>query len=337
MSIGGTSFLERSLTQANRLKDLNTTLIDLQRQVTTQKKSETLSGLGLEAENIQRHRTEANQTQVYIDNIDTASSRINTMTDIMERVTELGQQLMGSIQTQVREGTVDIQQIHSIARNGLDFIQQMLNIEIGGRHLFAGTDTTNNPLADMATLNANFQTEVADWLSGAQTEAALESNVDAFLAGSLGYAPTLSSSGTVFARIHDNIDLDYTVRADSAGFQQVLKGLALAANLEIPDPSIDIGTMPEFHDILDKIIRVTSSGINEVRSDLSALGGKLNLMQSLKENHTRDIELLKSAIADVENADTTETVLKLQSVQQQLTASYEITRVVNQLSLINYI
>lgn len=56
----GLSFLSQSQTQIARLKQLNTTLVDLQRQLTTQKKHENLSGFGVAAQSVQQLRTDKN-------------------------------------------------------------------------------------------------------------------------------------------------------------------------------------------------------------------------------------------------------------------------------------
>ena len=60
-------------------------------------------------------------------------------------------------------------------------------------------------------------------------------------------------------------------------------------------------------------------------------------MKSIADRHETDMATLEGLTGNAENIDTTEAIAKLQSVQTQMTASYEITRIVSQLSLVNFL
>lgn len=327
----------QNIAQSGRLAELNTLLNDLQRQVTTQKKSETLSGLGIDASPVQRMRADISITQTYMDNIDVGTTRIKNMTDAMQQVINLGQNLMGSITIQVREGTVDLQQIKTLARDALSFMRDLMNTEINGRYIFSGNDTANAPHADLDLLNANTAAEIDNWLSGAQSSATALSNIDNFTSTQQGYSTTVGSAGASFIRADNTVEIDYTVKADSSGFQDILKGLAMAANLKIPNPATDVGTMPEFHSILDRIMSITSAGIKNVQDQQMGLGSKLTLITAIRDRHESDHTGFQNLVSKIEDVDTTTAIVQLQALQQQLTASYQVTHVVSQLSLINFI
>lgn len=331
------SFLGQNIAQGSRLAELNALLGDLQRQVTTQKKSETLSGLGIDATPVQRLRADIGITSTYINNIDVGTIRIKNMTDAMQEVIKLGQNVMGSINIQVREGRVDLEQIKILARDGIAFMRDLMNTEVNGRYIFAGNDTSNEPYADLDLLNTNVSNEVANWLSGGQSVATALANIDGFTDSQMGYSATVGTAGSIFIRADTTVEIDYTVKADSDGFQRILRGLSMAANLELPDPSIDVGTLPEFHQILDHILSVTSSGITEMQNDQMGLGSKINLLDAMHERHLSDHNNLQNIVSKIEDVDTTEAIVKLQALSQQLTASYQVTRTVSQLALINFI
>lgn len=337
MATNNISFLGQNLAQGGRLAELNALLGDLQRQVTTQKRSETLAGLGIDATPVQRLRANIGITSTYINNIDVGTIRIKNMTDAMQEVIKLGQNLMGSINVQVREGRVDLEQIKTLARDGIAFMRDLMNTEVNGRYIFAGNDTSNEPYADLDLLNTNVSNELASWLSGGQSVAATLSNIDGYSSSQMGYSATVTTAGSIFIRADTTVEIDYTVKADSDGFQNILRGLSLAANLDLPDPSIDVGTLPEFHEILDHILSVTSSGINDMQNDQMGLGSKINLLDAIHDRLKNDSTNFQNMVSKVEDVDTTEAIIKLQALQQQLTASYQVTHTVSQLSLINFI
>lgn len=337
MATNNISFLGQNLAQGSRLAELNALLGDLQRQVTTQKKSETLAGLGIDATPVQRLRANIGITSTYINNIGVGTIRIKNMTDAMQEVIKLGQNLMGSINVQVREGRVDLEQIKTLARDGIAFMRDLMNTEVNGRYIFAGNDTSNEPYADLDLLNTNVSNELASWLSGGQSAATALSNIDGYSSSQMGYSATVTTAGSIFIRADTTVEIDYTVKADSDGFQNILRGLSLAANLDLPDPSIDVGTLPEFHDILDHILSVTSSGINDMQNDQMGLGSKINLLDAIHDRLKNDHTNFQNMVSKVEDVDTTEAIIKLQALQQQLTASYQVTHTVSQLSLVNFI
>ena len=337
MSTNNVSFLGQNTLQSARLGELNSLLSDLQRQVTTQKKTDTMSGLGIDATPVQRLRANIGVTETYMNNIDVGTIRVKSMTDSMQQIINLGQNLMGSITVQVREGSIDLQQIKILAEDAISFMKDLMNTEVNGRYIFSGNDTANAPYTDLDLMNTNTATEINNWLSGAQPVATALANIDAFTTAQQGYSPTVGSAGPSFIRADDSVEIDYTIKADSAGFQAILKGLAMAANLQIPDPATDIGTLPELHDILDHILSITNDGVHSLQDEQMGLGSKLTLMDSIRERHQNDHTGFQNLVSKIEDVDTTSAIIQLQALQQQLTASYQVTKTVSQLSLINFI
>ena len=83
------SYLGQHKAQTQRLLDLRAQLADLQRQLTTQKKTDTMSGHGADATRIQRLRAETSQAQSFIQNIDILKTRATLMSDAMEQAADL--------------------------------------------------------------------------------------------------------------------------------------------------------------------------------------------------------------------------------------------------------
>lgn len=336
MPISNVSFLGSSQAQIARLKNLNATLVDLQRQIASRKKNETLAGFGLDANAVLRDRTSKNRVDSYLANIDTVSTRINAMNAAMQSARDAVLQVIDGITTAVRDSSADVDALAGLAKNALNFIHDLANTQIDGRYLFAGTNTTSPPSVDKSTMNANFQTEINDWLNGTITTAQLQANVAAFTTTDLGLDPSLSTAGSVTIRIDDATELDYTVLADQGGFQEMIRALGLMANMQAPGPG-DTPTDGDVGDILQTVLKTARAGIAQLDSSATNLGLNFNLIKEVQATHERDSAVYEGLIGDAEDADTTEVVTQIQLLQTQLQASYEVTNIVNQLSLINFL
>jgi flagellin-like hook-associated protein FlgL len=67
------------------------------------------------------------------------------------------------------------------------------------------------------------------------------------------------------------------------------------------------------------------------------LGIKFSTLQTVQDNHQTDAATLDKLLIEKENVDTTEVAVQIQSLQTQLSASYEVTSLVSQLSLVNFL
>lgn len=333
----GISFLGQSSTQSQRLQTQQRLLAELQRQITTQKKHEQYSGYGSESLSLQRYRMDLGRTDSYLQNITTVTTRVNMMNDAMDRALKVGRDLIESIATEVREGELDMTTISLRAQESLNFMRDLINTKIDDRYLFAGSASTTVPFANPGILDNNFQTEIANWLNGTNTTGQLISNTEAFGVAALGFDPALSAAGSVSIRVDDTAEIDYTVIGSSNGFNDIIRALSFAANLTFPNPATDTPTASEFHDVLDQVLEVAQRGVRSLETASAALGSKFKLITSIEEVHTQDKATLQNLIGKIEDVDTTEALVKVQALQTQITASYQVTSIVSQLSLINFL
>ncbi len=114
--------------------------------------------------------------------------------------------------------------------------------------------------------------------------------------------------------------------------------LGTLANLKAPNPaSGDIPTAANLSSILGSMLTSAQAALTEVHASSSALGNNLSTLKTLQDAHTADLSTYQSITDDAENADTTTAVASLQALETQLTASYEVTRTVGQLSLASFL
>lgn len=335
----GISFLGTTNTQISRLKQLNTTLIDLQRQLTTQKKFDNISGFGAQAYSIQKLRTDNTQISAFLNNIAEVTTRIELMSSAMQQSSDAGRMVADAVGTFYTHGGDDTDTVSLVARQQLDLMRDVINQEIDGRYLFSGTATDEKPLSNFTQLNMNMQNLVSDWQSGTLTTAQLIAAVDALSDTDLGFNPALSSAGKVTSQIDKNHHLDYTSIATQNGMRDIVRGLALAANLSAIDPALSPPgpAQSDMDDLMRYIKNAVDAATNTTDRNNVQMGAMLATAEKIEEQHQIDTATYDKILIEKENVDPTEVVAKLQTLQTQISASYEVTSMVSQLSLINYL
>lgn len=267
------------------------------------------------------------------------------------------------------ESDVDLQNVQSQAENLFDFMIDLLNTKNGDRYVLAGSDSFTKPINDSGTLDAAVSTLITSWKTGAITtdeliadindRDALSGNPDAITDTIIGYSAALSSgnTGDVFVRVDDNKELKYTALANEDPFRDVMVGLAVLKNADLP-PIMDVyedGVYPgipdalgapgadkeemqgNFYQLYNEIVRMVVNAIDDVDKVRFRLETTRAQMQETKEKQVIQKNLLLTTIADVEDADVNEVAVRLQAVQTQLETSYSITAIASQLSLVNFL
>lgn len=336
MTINLVSFLGRTNSQINRLNDLNGTLADLERQMSTGKKYDTLAGLGTAAQSVQNYRIGIKTDNTYLDNINTVTTRINVMSQALTSASASGRQLIQTLTLQGQNGSEDMGLINQLAKQALAFVSDLANTQIDGRYVFAGSDSSQQPYTDATSLALNMQGQVTNWLNGSQTTSQMLTSVDGLSNTQLGLNSALSASGNVTAHIDNTTDVDYTVNAGSDGFSDIIRTLGLAANLTTPGTT-DTPTAADLDTVVKKILTMAQDAVAKLDTANADLGNKLSLINAVKDQHTQDVNTLTSLVSDKEDTNTTEAVAKIQALQTQLQASYQVTSLVSQLSLVNFI
>jgi len=120
-------------------------------------------------------------------------------------------------------------------------------------------------------------------------------------------------------------------------FKNILRALTFLANLKYPDPAAgDLATPAEFDEILRHSVDVLTRGVQEMNDSTKQLASKFSLLKGVKESHTSDMQLLLTQIDRIEAVDPSNAIITMQLLQNQLTASYQVTKIVSQLSLVNF-
>jgi len=332
----GVSFLGQTNATADNLKSLQGDMDTLTRQLSTQKLNNTMAGLGPDTQLVLQLHADSDQLTAYNANIDSALSRINTMSSTLTEISNSVNSMTSTLEAQPGSGNYDMTTITTQAQQLLDYVVDLSNMNIAGRYLFAGTDSTNQPIPDKATLNANMQSQLTGWFNGSITTAQLISNTNGFSGTQLGYSASISGADDVTTHIDKNLDLSYGSVADRNGVQDAVRALSLLANLRNLAPG-DVPTGANLDSVIANAVSMTQSAMQKMTDNQTLLSSKLDLVKNVEDTHSQTINTYAAILQKKEDADPATIITQLQSLQTQLQASYEATRMVNQLSLVNFL
>lgn len=263
----------------------------------------------------------------------------------------------------------DIQSVQDHARNLYGFLQDLLNTKEGDRYVLAGSDTFTKPLTDNGTLDAAISTLITSWKAGTISSdeliadltdrSALNGNPDALTDTVIGYSAPLSSgnTGDVYVRASEDSEFKYTALANEDPFRNIIVALAFLKNENLP-PVVDTyesGVYPgpvdvqgapgataaemqdNFYEVFNQIVKMVNDSIDQIDQVRFRMETVRVQMNETKQAHKSTKELMLNTISDVEDVDTNEVAVRLKVLETQLQASYQVTALSSQLSLVNFL
>ncbi len=371
----GISTLGQAIDQIARLKTQQNTLDLFSTQIATGKKTDQFSGLNGDVIRSQRARADLNAIDQYDTNIKNGHRRIDLMVQSIQQIAAQANTLTGPM-TSVQGGDLpDFETVQQLAGDVQDFIIDLINSKDGERYLFAGADSSIKPIDNKNQFNSYLGTFVPDdddltnppleqsgffgeWGSGLITT---EEFIDAYSnvnENVLGYSESLvsGSAGEVRIRVDENSDFDYTMLGNSEGLKDLVISLGVLKNLPPPeyapgalnDPTAinagsDIPPFPseEKQDAFFAVVNDIGTKIVQAVDKLEKEEYRLELVRAqtsvIQEQYIYERNALQSVIADVEDIDLTETVAKLQQTQLSLEASFSVTALISDLTLVNFL
>ncbi len=332
------STLGQQLGVIARMKEIQGQMNTYQEQVTSGVKHQTFAGYGVESLKIQRYRSGMKELEAYGYNIANAQMQIQQMDDAIEENTVQARNLLSAIGIQLSRGTeFDLATIKQTASTALQIIEANVNVEVGGRYLFSGSDVTNKPLNGTSGADNNLALKVTDWLDGTNDTDAFLASFDALSDAESGFSNTVQTAKNVYVRADDNYEVDYTVKANSPGMKKVLNGLRAISQMEFPDETTDVASKEDFYKVIDHLYSTIQDGVNALRADSAKLANATAVLSNIQTNHENDIQSMQTLMEQTETADPTDAIIKFQTLQTQLEASYNVTSIMSQLSLARFL
>jgi len=343
----GVSTLAQILRQIDSINTQQSAFSTLSEQLSTGKKTQKFSGLGTDALTSVRAHADLSSLDIYINNITRADTTIELSLNVIE----------------------EIQSVVNHATNLFGFLGELLNEKRGDSYMFAGADSLTEPFKDNGTLDSALNTLIQQWKDGAITtdefiadindRTAFSGNPDALTDSVIGYSSSLSSdnAGRVFVRADENSEFEYTTLANEDGFRNLMVALAVIKNENLT-PITDVYTngvytgTPDvqgapganadeqknnFYTLFNELVGIVQTSIDDldtVRFRSETVRVQLNETQL---SHVDQQNLLANTISQIEDVDTSQVAVELSVLQTQLEASYSVTSISQQLSLVNFL
>ena len=370
------STLGQALDQISRLKTQQVSLDTLSTQLATGKKTQQFSGLGDDILRTQRARADIHKLEQYNDNIINGDRRIELMNNSMQQMIDQVDNILNALTVGVQQGDgPDFDTTQKLATDLKDFMIDLINSQDGDRYLFSGSDSSVKPVEDNGEFRAFLGTFVPDlndvtapplqssgfigeWGNGVITTDEFITAYRSTNENIIGYSESLvsGSTGEVRIRVDENSDFEYTVLGNSDGMKNILIGLSVLESLPpvenapgaLNDPTItaasdDIAPFPSeekqdnFYQVLNDVAALISNGVDDIRQEQSRLALVQAQTNLVKEQHTYQINSFQTIISEIEDVDLTETATKIQQAQVSLQASFQVTALVSDLTLVNFL
>jgi hypothetical protein len=141
-------------------------------------------------------------------------------------------------------------------------------------------------------------------------------------------------------RADDDLEVSYDLRAELPTFQQILTALDAVANLPAADTSdpferaVIVKAKEMLDEVLDPLAGGTVETLDQLRMELSRARDSLAVA---RKRHEDFFAYAEGVIHDLENIDRNEVIVKLQSQQQVLEASYASLAQIQSLSLLDFL
>lgn len=360
MSIGIGRLSTVQLAQLNR-EFISRTTLDLQQasvELSTGKRADIYADLGPRAVATLTLRARDDETQAYLTTNGLLQGKLQAQLDAVDFIRETVTNVLNTVLANSSSPLAGAETLQLQAQNALEITIAQLNLSFNGEALFAGTRTDTQPLVQWTQVNpdtslspevvvnsvlngppANFtqmQSMLADLDSVFGSSYAANPNAN-FEATFYRGTPALTAGGQpstrASARIEPGLELEYGVQANDEPFRDIMRGLAMLSAFdvsEIPDPATYVAWM-------DEVIQALGDGAQTALS----VSAEIGFRQQSVETATRRLEALslvqQTQIGKLESVDPYEAATRLNILQTQLRASYEVTAQLKGLSLLNYL
>lgn len=219
------------------------------------------------------------------------------------------------------------------ARTGLEDALGALNINVGGRHLFAGTATDRAPLVSAEVLLAGLKSA----LTGAVTVTDLQQAAQDWFDDPAGFRATVyqgSAQTLAPVRIGASESVSLSLRADDPAFRDILRAMALAALADDPDLGLDATGQSTLLRAGGEALLTGQARITGLQADLGFAEARIDEVATRNASARTGLEYARGELLA---ADPYDTASRLQDVQFQLESLYAVTVRNAQLSLLRFL
>jgi flagellar hook-associated protein 3 FlgL len=288
------------------IRALQSRVADTMIQASSGKVSQQYSGVAPDAKRlVGLEATDASLTQ-YVASNTLIDQRLQSMETNTSQLMDIASQLKSLLVQATSSGNAQNMGLDSTAQTLLDQVGSLLNVKLDGRYLFAGSATNAAPV-DLTALAAPPST----YPSTADT------------------SYYLGDSVTLSTKAGPNLDINYGVKADEPGFEELIRSLKLVSTAVLsPNPD-----MTRLNEALD----VVNQAIQNIPNITAKIGAARAGLTTANAAHNEAQQYVEQNITGIANVDVTDAITRLSADQTNLQASYATIAQLSNVSLLNYL
>lgn len=230
-------------------------------------------------------------------------------------------------ETQIQNTAQDV-------RQKFDTVVSSMNVQVGGRSIFAGSATDGPAIASGDVIIAELKIEIAAETTAAGVEAAVNNWFDASGGGfeTVGYL----GSNTPLApfKIGVGQEADVSITASDSEIRDTLKGLALAALVSEGALAGNISEQAQMlRNAADSLLTVGDKQTG-MRANLGTAEARIETVSTQSASEISALEIVKTELLSV---DAYTAASELEEVQTQLETLYALTARMSRLSLVDFL
>lgn len=261
---------------------------------------ETYAALGSGAGKLISMESQLAALQGRADTTQTALDRAEAMSDAVGSMVELMSELRSTLSSMSTQ-TSDSVDYNQIGQTLLEDLQTLMNLQVDGRYLFGGGQTTTAPV-DVSLLSVPTTPSTAD------------------------NAYYLGDDSVQSVKVTDSASVDYGVTAGESGFEKALRAANMLANIDASD-----------EDAIAEAYDLATEAMDELLAAQGRLGVNANRLESWLERQDTAASLISERISDVKAVDTAQVAVEIAQYETTLQASYTVLGKLNSLKLVNYL
>ena len=327
------------LQNQNRVAVLKKQMDVLSGQVATGQKSTNFGGIAGDAATALAFRAQDTRFEAYNSSITRVLTKTgvmdSAMTDTTSIITNVLSQMKTITQTTDPNDAAKTQKsVANLVQTAGQALQQLaarLNTRLDGNYVFAGDQVNSQPVSDVTGLKTNAATILADLATGTSGTAILAS-LNGMSDTDSGLNTALATANNVSVRADDGFDVDYTVKADNDCFKDMLKGLGALTQMPF-----DAAHPADYWTVFNGISKMLDDSGRSLDTITGQLGQTRQQLTGIQTQHKDTQVLLTSNISSIEEVDPADAITKMNALQVQLQASYQIIAQLKGMSLVNFL
>ena len=330
----------------NRVSSTSSQILKTQIQLSTGQKAMDLADIGFDVKKYTGFQAEKTANERYIENIEEGELRLKQTKTIFETIQKIIDDMQGMLQSTTTSSEPTANQMTEFAEKSFDLLEDVLNTTSpdGGRVLggYTRSETISFDMFDGAGYDYNGGDAFPVHIAIPVTAPDDPDDISYYILNKTP-APTLpgpedSDLYRDTVQMSESESLEYSFHPYEEWIQKTVHAIDIARKAVASEPTVSFeDSVARAEQLLKEAESTVALPGSEpgVKHAIRELEISLLRMDSVKQRHQSEIEFFDSKMLDIDGADSTETALKLSSLQTQLEASFTVTSTLSNLNLLS--